>query len=199
MELILSAAQLAPSIMGAIANLCACYGFTFFKLSNPSQTTPRATIGSPPFHHDQASLIRSACCRPLLPPDGSLGAACGAAAAAVPDEVVEIFATVIVGYFLPGCDATQCHEYNPPLAQHGLCIRPAGMVHVTRHIPSRGAVDRPPAVELEHIFCATSLALLGLLGRNAPTPIGRDIGGPLDRLRREQAEPRYRTADAEGA
>ena len=182
-----------------MANLCAWYGFTFFKLPNPGQTTRWATIGSPPFHHDQASLIRSACCRPLLSADGCLGAACGAPAAAVPDEVVEIFATVIVGYFLPRCDATQCHEHDPPLARDRFRIRPAGMVHVTRHVPSRGAVDRPPAVELEHIFCATSLALLGLLSRNAPTAIGRDIGGPLDWLRREQAEPCYRTADAERA
>jgi hypothetical protein len=39
------------------------------------------------------------------------------------------------------------------------------MVDVTRHIPSRRAIDRPLAVEFEHISCAAYLAPVCFLPR----------------------------------
>ncbi len=148
--------------------------------------------------NDAKGLFRSTPCRSLRPANGCFCAAGGAPAAAVPDEVVEIFAAVVVGYLLPRCDGAQRHEHDPTVARYRLCIRPAGMIHVARHVPSWGTVDRPSAVEFEHIFGASSLASLGFLGRNARAAIGRDVGGSLDQLRCEQAEPRRRATDAEG-
>jgi hypothetical protein len=112
-------------------------------------------------------------------------AATGAAAAAIPDEIIIIFLAVIVGYFLPRRDRAQRHEHDLSLAHYRLRIWPAGMIHVTRHIPAWGAVDRPSAVEFEHVFGALPLASLRFLNRNAATAIGRDVGGPFDELCRE--------------
>jgi hypothetical protein len=141
----------------------------------------------------------ASCCRPLRPPSGCLYAASCATASATPDEVVEIFLSIVVGYFLSRRDVTQGYNHHPSLARYRLRIRPAGMVYVTRHVPSRRAVDGPFAVEFEHIFGALSLALLGFLGRNAPAAIGRDIGASLDHFRREQAEPGRRATEVERA
>src|SRR5215468_1783567 len=127
---------------------------------------------------------------PLLAANGRLGAACGATAAAVFYEVVEIFAAIVVGYFLPKIDTAQRDKHDSPLAQHRLGIRPAGMIDITRHIPSWGTVHNPSAVEFEHIFRTPSFASIRFLGGNAPATVGRDIGGPLDRLGCEQTEPR---------
>jgi hypothetical protein len=124
-------------------------------------------------------------------------AATSAAAAAIPDEVIIIFLAVIVGYFLPRRDRAQCHKHDLSLAHYRLGIWPAGMVHVTRNIPARGAVDRPSAVEFEHVFCALPLAPLRFLNRKAAAAIGRDVGGPFDHLCGEQAKAGRRPADAE--
>jgi hypothetical protein len=40
---------------------------------------------------------------------------------------------------------------------------------------------------------------VSFLGRNKWAPIGRDIAGPFDQSRCEQAEPSRRAADPEGA
>src|SRR5271169_856307 len=73
------------------------------------------------------------------------------------------------------------------------------MVDVTRHVPSRRAIDRPSGVELEHISCAACLAPICFLGGNAPASIGSDIDASLDGLRCEQTEPGHRAANAKGA
>lgn len=149
---------------------------------------------------ERRRLIRSARRRFPSPANGCrLCAARCASAAAFLEEEVEIFASVVVGYFVSRGDGTQRYEHDPTLAHHRLRIRAAGMIDVTCHIPSWRAVDYPSVVKFEHIFGASSLASVGFLGRDAPATIGRDVAGPLDRLRREQAEARRRAGDAKGA
>ena len=128
-----------------------------------------------------------------------LCAACCASAAAFFEEVFAIFASVVVGYFVSRGDGTQRYDHDPTLAHHRLRIRAARMIDVTCHIPSWRSVDCPSVVKFEHIFGASSLASVGFLGRDAPTAIRRDVRGPLDQLRREQAKARRRAGDAKGA
>jgi hypothetical protein len=146
-----------------------------------------------------ASLIRSTSRRSLAPANGRLYAACCATAPAVLGEVVKIFGSVIVGYFFPRCDGTQRHEHDPTVAHHGLRVRPTGMIDITCHIPSWRSIDNPSTVEYKHIFCTFFFAFGCFLDRHAPTAIDRDISGPFDELRSEQAEPGCRAADTEGA
>ena len=158
----------------------------------------------PPSAHwgrrERRQLIRSARCRFPSSANGCrLCAACCASAAAFLEEEVEIFASVVVGYFVSRDDGTQRYEHDPTLAHHWLRIRGAGMIDVTCHIPPWRAVDNPSVVKFEHILGASSLASVSFLGRDAPATIGRDVPGPLDQLRREQAEASRRAGDAKGA
>src|SRR5580700_865991 len=112
----------------------------------------------------------------LLPAlGGPLAAAGVAAAAALRDEIIQIFLAVVDGDFFSRLDAAQCHEHDAAIAAHRLGVRPAGVIEVTRQIPSRRAVDGPAAVDLEHISRAASFEAGGFLGRDAAAAIGRDI------------------------
>jgi hypothetical protein len=163
--------------------------------------TPNQVLATecPLGRRERRQLIRSARCRFPPPAKGCrLCAACCASAAAFLEEVVEIFASVVVRYFVSRDDGMQRYEYDPTLAHHWLRIRRAGMIDVTCHIPPWRAVDNPSAVKFEHILGASSLASVSFLGRNAPATIGRDVPSPLDQLRREQAEASRRAGDAKG-
>ena len=123
-----------------------------------------------------------------------------AAAALLLDEVIEIIAAVIVGDLLARRDGARGLEDDLPApADEGLRVRPAGVVHVARHVVARRAVDHPTAVELEHVAGAALLELLRGVRRDAPAAIARDVRGLLDQLGRKQAESGLGTADAEFA
>jgi hypothetical protein len=125
--------------------------------------------------------------------------ACCTAAARTVEKAVQIFSSVVVGDFLSRLDTAQCDDCDTALAPHRLRIRSAGMVDVTRHIPSRRAIDSPPAVEFEHISCAPCLAPVCFLGGNAAAAIGGDMGVSRDPLCCEQTEPGHRAANAKRA
>src|SRR5215472_19241891 len=73
------------------------------------------------------------------------------------------------------------------------------MIDVTGHVPSRRAIDGPSLVDLELIFGAACLTLIGFLSGKAPAAIGRDIDRSLDWLCRKQTEPSDRTANPKEA
>ena len=129
----------------------------------------------------------------------SLSAACCATAAAIFQKILHILPPIVEGDFFFRLDSAHCYDYDPALAAHWFCIRPAGMIDVTRRVPSRRAVDGPSLVDLELISGAACLTPIGFFGGNAPAAIRRDIDPSLDWLCREQTEPSDRTTNPKGA
>src|SRR3982074_1922471 len=68
------------------------------------------------------------------------------AAAIVLETIVKIFTSVVVGNFLTRCDTARCDDYDSAVASNRLRIRSTGMINVARQIPSRRAIDGPPAI-----------------------------------------------------
>ena len=129
----------------------------------------------------------------------SLSSACCAKAAAIFQKILHILPPIVEGDFFFRLDSAHCYDYDPALAAHWFCIRPAGMIDVTRRVPSRRAVDGPSLVDLELISGAACLTPIGFFGGNAPAAIRRDIDPSLDWLCREQTEPSDRTTNPKGA
>jgi hypothetical protein len=119
----------------------------------------------------------------------SLSAARCAMAAIFLQKVLQILPPIVEGNFLPRLDSTQCYDHYPAPSSHWFCIRSAGMIDVTCHVPPRRAVDGPSLVELEHISRAARLAPISFLCGNAPAAVGRDIDPSFNRLCREQPSP----------
>src|ERR1700730_6657657 len=70
------------------------------------------------------------------------------------------------------------------------------MIDIACGVASIGAVDRPPAVDLEHILGAD---LVGHVGGEALAPILDDELAPADRIHGKQPQARSRPSDPEGA
>ena len=129
----------------------------------------------------------------------SLSSACCATAAAIFQKILHILPPIVEGDFFFRLDSAQCYDHDPALASHWFCIRPAGMIDVTRRVPSRRAVDGPSLVDLELVSGAACLTPIGFFGGNAPAAIRRDIDPSLDWLCREQTEPSDGTTNPKGA
>jgi hypothetical protein len=68
------------------------------------------------------------------------------------------------------------------------------MIDISRYVPAVGAVDGPPVVKLEQIFC---IQPIGLLVRDSFAPILDNELSSADRHDRENAKARSRPADTE--
>ena len=96
------------------------------------------------------------------------------ALAAVLEEQLHVFRAVVVGDLLAGQDAPDRLQEDLAADQHGLRVRPAGMVGVAPDIVAAAAVDASSGGDLEDVFAAARalarmrLARSGCAGRNIP-------------------------------
>src|SRR5580698_8712847 len=165
--------------------------------SDQAVDAKQTIMAARPASHASVSLPRRSTLLPALgrPP----AAAMIAAAAALRDEVFQILFAVVVGDFLARLDMAQRHDDDAAVAAHRFGVRLAGMIEVTRYVPSRRAVDGHAFVHLKHIARAARFEAVGFLRRHPPAATGRDIGPAFDRPGREQAKSRSGAADAKGA
>src|SRR5262249_36985771 len=130
-----------------------------------------------------AKLARAAAAK--LP----LADACGAVAAAVLHEILQILLAIRVSDLLVRLYPPIGNDHDAAISADRPRVRLAGMVDVAGHVPARLAVDGPLLVEREQIARTARLAPVCFLVGDAAAPIGGDIGPALDRPCGEEAEP----------
>ena len=81
----------------------------------------------------------------------------------------------------------------------GFGIGPTRMICVSTKILSARSVNRPSAVDLVKIAVASGLKSIGLLVREFATFVFDNEGALLDRRRREKAQTRTGSTDAESS
>ena len=129
----------------------------------------------------------------------ALAARLAQASAAAFEEVVAVVLAVVVGDFLAGLDAPHRHDHDAAIARDRLGVRPAGMIDITAQIPAGRAVDRPFLGKDEQVARVPRLATHRFFFRQQRSPIGDDVGPPLDRLHRKHTKAGRGTANSKCA
>jgi hypothetical protein len=125
---------------------------------------------------------------------GSFSGASPALATDLPDETIEVIASVVVGNLVAGLDVLDGADLDHMLDVIDLRIGPACVVDVARPVPSAGAIDCPPAVDLEQI---PVVDLIGDFGSEFPAAVSDYELALFDRHHCKKPEPSFRSADPE--
>jgi hypothetical protein len=93
----------------------------------------------------------------------------------------------VVGDLVAGLDVLHGVDPDRAFADARFRVRPAAMIDVACQILSAGAVDRPPAVDLEHV---PVVEVVGVRGANALARIFDDEFPATNRFERENTQSR---------
>jgi hypothetical protein len=100
----------------------------------------------------------------FLPASPALAAGCF-------DEGVEIIAAIVIRDLVAGLDVLDGANLDHVLDEIDFGVRPAGMIDVARPVPAAQAIDRPTAVDLEHVAV---IELVGGFGTQLPAAVADD-------------------------
>src|SRR5215472_722931 len=104
------------------------------------------------------------------------------------DEGVEIIAAIVVRDLVPRLDVLDGADLDHVLDKINFGIRPARMIDIACPVPAARAIDRPTAVDLEHVAI---IELVGGFGTQLPAAVANDELPFLDCDAGEEAEPGF--------